>query len=95
MINAKEARRMMENAQEERKKIASAYFFSQFKNFESQIEQWAKMGHNCIALRFQDRNLFYEIDDAERENIIRGYYEPLGYTVKFNSKISSVFSLYW
>lgn len=54
MITAREARQFMENAKEERKKIASTYLFSQFKIFESQIENWAKMGHNCITLRFQN-----------------------------------------
>lgn len=96
MINATEARQLMKNAKEEQRKAASAYLFSQFKTFESQIEHSAKMGRNCVALRFLNRDdSFYEITDVERENIIRNYYEPLGYTVRFDSNMSCVFVLCW
>ena len=95
MITAKEARQLMENAKEEKRKVASAYFFSQFKSFESQIENWAKAGYDQIALRFQDRNSFYEVDKEVREDIVRRYYESLGYTVKFNPEVGSIFHLYW
>ena len=95
MISAKEARQMATEAQSKKKEIANNYLFSEFNRFDELIETAANRGETCILLRFQDRNRFYDLDTDERNTIIRNYYETLGYQVKFNYKVSYVFSLHW
>ena len=95
MISAKEARQIATEAQTKRKEIANSYLFSEFNSFDKLIEAAASRGETYILLRFQDRALLYDLDIDERNAIIRNYYEALGYQVKFNQKISYVFSLHW
>ena len=94
MISAKEARQIATEAQTRQKEIANHYLFSEFNRFEKLIEAAAGRGETSICLRFQDRNSFYDLNTDERNDIIRNYYEPLGYEVKF-TRVSYVFSLRW
>jgi hypothetical protein len=94
MISAKEARQIATEAKTRRKEIANHYLFFEFNRFEKLIEAAADRGETSICLRFQDRNSFYDLDTDERNNIIRNYYESLGYQVKFH-RVSYVFSLHW
>ena len=95
MISAKEARQMATEAQSKKKEIANNYLFSEFSRFDKLIETAANRGETCILLRFQNRALLYDLDTDERNTIIHNYYGALGYQVKFNQKVSYVFSLHW
>lgn len=96
MINAKEARELAMKARAEKSSIAHTYFYNEFKRFDKQIEEAASIrGKMSIVLRFIPRDSFYDISSDEREELIRNYYEKEGFTVTFNPRVSSAFSLSW
>ena len=96
MITAKEARELAMKAKAERAKITSTYFYNEFKRFDKRIEEAASInGKMHILLRFSPKDNFYDIDREEREKLIRDYYEKEGFTVTFNPRVSSSFTLSW
>lgn len=96
MITAKKARELAMKAQAEKSKFAVEYFYNEFKRFDKQIEEAASLhGRTHLLLRFSPKDSFYDIDPEEREKLIRDYYEKEGFTVTFNPRVSSSFTLSW
>ena len=96
MISAKEARELAMKARAEKSKIAYTYLYNEFKRFDKQIEEAASIhGRTSLVLRFSPKDSFYDIDREEREKLIREYYEKEEFTVTFNPRVNSAFSLSW